>query len=617
MARRTTENVPERAVVALCPSENCQYSDPEATVAHIAYQLANERDRSVRASALETALSYAKNETLRQQCGNFSPLALGLADCLADPDASHVRCACELISACCYGLKDHYVTSIKPIIPALFRQLDNEIRIVAHPCRSALIDIARHVRHRRTIATFLEHSPPQGKEQRNTLAESLALMLQEWPKSITKLMSAEIQSALKAVGPPEVRRQQKATPTSTGVRFVEFLEPPEVADVEHPKSIMKRPKSRQVESLVNPTTMETAERFLQFLTDHIKSNGFIEKLNAQKETLPEAVLAAVQFIPEYMDWEDVVLPLFRSFANFIDVVPELLALFRFDRGFFRSICEIFSADALCQRFVKVRCSQQTVALKFFLLVIGSDVAFTLTDDLRRYLNRLVHNAADRRASEPIRSYLSTSANPRSVLVDFLDKFSRQSDFTAELARLVRSEFLTDYEPELESAFLRALMKGTDVQRANLASVISALSTLTFPTFREGLLKCVMRKDFAHRDTALACAAAMLQSRSVLVELIASVTEDDALDEAKEEAALEILHRVVSEATPERLRELLPAMFGYVLDCIEGDVAVLARTAVFISVEFNMKIGSDFGQFLQKLSPKNQRLIALYTAKSQK
>jgi hypothetical protein len=76
--------------------------------------LVNERDRSVRTSALETALSYANNETLRQQCGKFSPLALGVADC-------PTRLACEFISACCHGLKNHCVTSIKPSIPALFR----------------------------------------------------------------------------------------------------------------------------------------------------------------------------------------------------------------------------------------------------------------------------------------------------------------------------------------------------------------------------------------------------------------------------------------------------------------------------------------------------------------
>jgi hypothetical protein len=142
----------------------------------------------------------------------------------------------------------------------------------------------------------------------------------------------------------------------------------------------------------------------------------IEKLLTQREALSKSVLAAIRFIPKYMDWKDVVLPLFRKFTDFIDIVPELLTLIRFNQCFFKSICEIFATDALCESFTRFWSSQQTVALKFFQLLIGSDVGFTLTDDLRRHVNRLVHNAADRKATEPIRGYLSMSPNHRGVLV---------------------------------------------------------------------------------------------------------------------------------------------------------------------------------------------------------
>jgi hypothetical protein len=95
-------------------------------------------------------------------------------------------------------------------------------------------------------------------------------------------------------------------------------------------------------------------------------------LAAQRETLPESVLVAVCFIPEYMDWEHVVLPLFRKFKDFIDIVPELLTLFLFDQCFFESFCKIFATDVLCERFARFRSPQQTLVLKLFLLLIGSD-----------------------------------------------------------------------------------------------------------------------------------------------------------------------------------------------------------------------------------------------------
>jgi hypothetical protein len=87
-----------------------------------------------------------------------------------------------------------------------------------------------------------------------------------------KLMAAEVESAAES---PEMPQQKGTIPppqsASTGVRFVEFLETPEVADVDHPTLIMKRPKSRQIEDFMNLKTMDKAERFLQFLADHEKS----------------------------------------------------------------------------------------------------------------------------------------------------------------------------------------------------------------------------------------------------------------------------------------------------------------------------------------------------------
>jgi hypothetical protein len=94
-------------------------------------------------------------------------------------------------------------------------------------------------------------------------------MLQEWPSSVTKLMAAEIES----VESPEIPQQKAAVPppqsASTGVRFLDLLETPEVADVDHPKLIMEHPKSRQIEDFMNSKTMDRAKRFIQFLSDHI------------------------------------------------------------------------------------------------------------------------------------------------------------------------------------------------------------------------------------------------------------------------------------------------------------------------------------------------------------
>jgi hypothetical protein len=84
------------------------------------------------------------------------------------------------------------------------------------------------------------------------------------------------------------------------------------------------------------------------------------------------------------------------------------------------ICEMFATDTLCDRFARLQSSRQTVALKFFLLLISNETAFSLTDELRQYLSRFGRNTGDRKATEPIRTSLSMEVNPCGVLVSSCD-----------------------------------------------------------------------------------------------------------------------------------------------------------------------------------------------------
>jgi hypothetical protein len=536
---------------------------------------------------------------------------------------------------------------VKVIVPALFKPLSNGTAIVADSCHSALIEVARHVQNRRTITTFLGFAVSKSREHRLVVAEALAIWIATWPDSATGPVKPDITRTLKALvddasaevrkaarevrdptpTPPRpkesarrpksaIRSRSPAPKSPNKVRFVDFVEMPDVGDFEQPKSIMKRP--RPPKPIEKPKSMADAESFLQVLTDLVATDGYVQKLNAKREVLPEAVVAGVQFIPEFEDWRAVLAPFFETFTDeFFDMVPDLFAMFRFDPGFFDMICNAFPIDSLTEKFRTLRNSQQAVSIRFFSMLQERSDTLVLNPELRKYLNRLVQNSANRRDAESIRSYLAKSSNPRRPLTDFLEKFSSKCNFKAELIKLRQDPNLLGYEPDLSGMVLRVLTKGSDFERANIIAVVSALSALHFAQLRESLTNQLLCDEFPHREVAIGCFAALLDNNQILRETLDSLSEADGCDDFKAQTVLAVIHRFVSDADHAKLAEVLPVMFGHVAALLEVEIIPLRRLAVFILVEFNVKIAQDFAKFLRKISTPHQKLIELYTAKRRK
>jgi hypothetical protein len=292
-------------------------------------------------------------------------------------------------------------------------------------------------------------------------------------------------------------------------------------------------------------------------------------------------------------------------------------MFRFEPAFFNMICNAFPMNSLTEKFRTLRSSQQAVSIRFFALLQQRSDGLVLNDTLRKYLNRVVQNSTNRKETEPIRSYLAKSSNPRRTLTDFMEKFASKGDYRAELNKLKQSPNLLEYEPDLSGMVLRVLTKGSDFERANIAAVLSALSSLHFAQLRESLINQLLCDDFQHRDVAIDCFAALLSNNHILNETLESLSDTDECDDLKAQATLTVVHRFVSGADRGRLMQLLPAMFGHVAGLLEVEVIPLRRLAVFILVEFNIKIGHHFAKFLRKISMPHQKLIELYTAKRKK
>jgi hypothetical protein len=653
MHKKRTEN---KAAVANISADKLEFiglRDCEMILSQLQVELANQDDWSVRASALEKALGLLTNGTLST---DFSPLAVAVANCVTDLRSSLVRSATNFVVSCAQILKERYVTSVKSIVPALFKPLTSGTAILADSCHQALLEIAKHVQDRRTMQAFLSQAASKSKRHRLVVAESLAVVAQEWPESVYSGLAIDVANASRQLADDaaaevrkvarEIKRGSKIVQDSgfasskplsarraaapsiepepkarSVVRFVEHVEMPEVGPLAKPKSIMKRsPKHvevKKVEALLLPKSMEQAEEFLQFLTESDPAD-LVAKLAECENLVAKSVIAAVHHIPQYEDWNSVIPVLLRGFPDvFIGTILDLFQLFRFDPSLVASACDVFTVDRLIERFTTLRSNQQNLAVQFFVALIQSGRDFVVSNELREYLNRIVRNSKNRKSVEPIRNFMTRVANPLREVMDLIDKLQGQGEFGKELAKLHKLPNLHDFEPELEQQLLALLTRGNDAQQMRVICAVTSLPELCFKNMRTSLLGFVAREESPFHNIALACLSAMLHSNRNIASLIESVTNQADVDETTEQAVLSTLLYFVSEATAERVSIALPTFFSYVVGLLECELIPLRRIAVFVLVECKLKLGPEFTKYRKRISTAHQKLIELYIAKRRK
>jgi hypothetical protein len=571
---------------------------------------------------------------------------------VTDLRSTLVRAATNFVIACSRLLKERYVTSVKIIVPALFKPLTSGTSIIADSCHRALLAIAKSVQHTRTITAILSYASSKCKEHRLIVAESLALIA-EWPEcfysslateleSVTAALSddaaADVRNAARAINSTKTAPPRKSmipSPKSSGrrtsvnsasaakspsvVRFVEHVEIPDISAFTKPKSIMKhrehKPEAKAIDALMPPKTKQKAETFLQFLNESDEEELAV-KLRDRGLLTVQSVSAAAEFIPQFMDWKFVIPRLFNVFPDvFLDMINELLHIFRFDSQLFLCACEMFGVDSLVDKFMNLHISLEERAVKFFAMLIHSGQEFTLTEDLEKYLRRLIKNSKQRKAVETVKKYLVKFADPRRALNGFLDRLKGVGEFSGHLAKLRQCANFVALEPELETEFLNILKKGNDAQRWRVISALSSLSELSFPNLRSALLGEVMRDESPDREMALTCLANQLQVDHIFKETLAKLTEDS--DEATEQAVLSVLLRFVTGVTRERLCDALPALFRPVAGLLESDIIPLRRIAMLILVECKVKLGQEFAPYQRRISTPHQKLIEVYLAKRKK
>jgi conjugal transfer/entry exclusion protein len=112
-------------------------------------------DWQPKVQAIQTAMSYLKGGISHDLDADLSVLAAPIAQCVADLRSALVRWGALYTAAGSQVLQAGFLSSAEVIVPSLFRQLSHGTGVISNSCRLALLEVARHVQHRRTARFFL------------------------------------------------------------------------------------------------------------------------------------------------------------------------------------------------------------------------------------------------------------------------------------------------------------------------------------------------------------------------------------------------------------------------------------------------------------------------------
>ncbi|OHT05509.1 hypothetical protein TRFO_26699 [Tritrichomonas foetus] len=170
-------------------------SDAETLIQEIEYKLRNREDWSIRAEGLKLAISCLKGGIDNYYQTDYSFIASEVAACVSDLRSALVRTGSLLVAASAQVFQDRYVTSIKIIIPALFKQLTHGTAVISNSCHFALMSIARYVQHPKTLNLFLSKILSRCNQHKATVAEALHVILSSWPSSLMLALRPQISNA--------------------------------------------------------------------------------------------------------------------------------------------------------------------------------------------------------------------------------------------------------------------------------------------------------------------------------------------------------------------------------------------------------------------------------------
>ena len=217
--------------------------------------LVQKDDWKARMTALQDAMSYLKGGGPGLTDANFSSLATGVGLCVTDLRSALVRWGSLYTAACAHTLGASFVGSTEIIVPALFKQLTHGTAVIANSCKYALLEVGRHVQHRRTARTFLAQQSSRSNAHRQVVVEFVQTAMECWPPALITSLKDQFTTLLKTFSEdpsPVVRKIAKEllqsppksrAQTSMGARPPLTPAKQKLASLQIPQAIPRAPLS--------------------------------------------------------------------------------------------------------------------------------------------------------------------------------------------------------------------------------------------------------------------------------------------------------------------------------------------------------------------------------------
>lgn len=454
---------------------------------------------------------------------------------------------------------------------------------------------------------------------------------------------------------PKLQQTPKGTPNT--VRFVENVELPDSANGGKPRSILRHsrsptptkqlsfeepspapssppkpmpesppeePESVDIGEIMLPKTMEGAEKFQETLTRIVSSDSF-EELEGYEELLPQSIISAVRFIPQFEEWEEILIVVFEKLRDIFKYdVHELIEAFKYKDEVINLAVECYTPQVLFEHFTTLASNQQDIALKFISKFFDLGYEVEISERNEKYLQRLVKSNEGNPEVEPIARQLKQeeqAPDPTAVVDALLSKIQECGDFTSELADIEKvmqcgeQKVVDAISEKLQDGLLSLIERGTDPQREHVLQVVDAASIISFAGLIEPLVNVLACDHTDIRDKIQECIAKMLTNSDCLTRILNYLNlSNDGDFEARNQAILNCVLQHLAGSTTDHLLSVITLVMNAVSPILASEAIGLRRLATLIGVEFNLRTPKEFTPFMKKLKLPQQKLIALYTSK---
>ena len=441
------------------------------------------------------------------------------------------------------------------------------------------------------------------------------------------------------------KRQLAQTPkTPNSVRFVDKVELPDSANGGKPRSIMKPsrsptptkalrtspvlpppPEKVGIEEYMPPKTMDQAEKFQEMLSDIVDMNAY-EDLVGLEDLLPQSIVAAIDFIPQFEEWESILRRLFVKYQEFfLAKIHELIQAFKFKEDVIGAAVESFTSQTIFDHFCSLPRDQDDVVLKFTNVFFAMHHDVDITEENRERLGELgqecgaeesVEQLQEEKEEQEEEEYEEPDVDPRALVDAFIAKVSRGQDASQEetaLYEYLKRDELSEFPKQIQAKLCALLKQGSESERIRVFGVVKTTPLLSLDRRIDVALSYLVTEDSDFQKSVKQFLVEQMNDRDLLVKILRRVSPaSDA--ETRNQAILGCVLEYTTSITPQKMIEIVPVLFEHILPVFTWTTIALRRLAIQIAVEFNVKIPAEFAAYMSKISMVHQNLIAVYTTK---